>query len=338
MGRRPLARFIFPLFAAPLLALCLASCEDSCNCPPEQECPETTPCGWFRLTTVPTTRHVNAVHAIDALTVVAAGDSGMVLRTMDGGETWTFIQTATNVGFIAMSFGSASHGWAVGPAGMLMRTTDAGVTWHAQDPGTTGDVRAVSFFDDEIGWIGCGTWPEGPAAGMLAYTEDGGETWVPRTTEGQVNLVVAIDADNSCVSLSNGTILRTTDRGQTWQESQSDPPAWVGGMWFMDAMTGVMCGAQGWAATADGGETWTPVPSGTTRNLVDLYFQDGQTGWAVGGTGTIVKTVDGGATWMFRTSGTTSHLRATSFADEDTGWIVGQNGTVLKTVTGGENE
>jgi photosystem II stability/assembly factor-like uncharacterized protein len=333
---RPLV-FFYPLLGI-IIAFALSSCEDSCDCPSEQGCPSPTPCGWFPLASVPTKRHVNAVHAIDAMTVVAAGDSGMVLRTVDGGDTWSFIQTATNEGFIAMSFGSANWGWAIGTAGTLMRTTDGGLTWRAQDPGTTGDVRAVFFLSDAIGWIGCGAWPEGSSSGMLAYTEDGGETWVPRATEKQVNLVYAIDADIACASLSDGTVLRTTDRGQTWQESQSNPPSWVGGIWFRDSLIGVMCGAQGWAATtADGGMSWTPVTSGTTRNLVDLYFlQDEQTGWAVGAWGTILKTVDGGATWMFRTSDTTSHLRATSFADEQTGWIVGQNGTILKTVMGGD--
>ena len=54
--------------------------------------------------------------------------------------------------------------------------------------------------------------------------------------------------------------------------------------------------------TSDGGETWTPQSSGTTYTLSSVFFVDTRNGWAVGDGGTILHTVDGGENWKKQTS------------------------------------
>lgn len=321
------------LFIASLCAMLSGlGCSDDCTGPPADE----TPDGWFALASVPTARDLTAVRALGPHTVVAAGDSGTVLRTTDGGRTWTHVQTPTESRFVFMSFTDADTGWLAGEAGALLKTTDGGRTWEARDPGMSGDLNCVFFVTPELGWIGGGPWPEQDAAGMLAVTENGGETWTTFRTAARVNVLFAVDTDTVCAGLSDGSILRTTDRGLTWQVYPSDAPGWLGGIWFSDPLTGWLAGAGGaLIQSGDGGKIWTAAGSGTTRNLVDVCFQNPETGWAVGQLGTILKTTDGGATWTFRTSGTTAHLRMIDFADADTGWIVGLGGVILKTVTAG---
>jgi photosystem II stability/assembly factor-like uncharacterized protein len=328
---------IFLVHISTLALLGVWSCDDDSDCPPAAPCLPPTPEGWFQQTS-PTARELSTVHAIDVNTVVAVGDSGAILRTTDGGQFWDMYETGSDALLVGISFIDADTGWTSGYAGSLYKTTDGGRTWQSRDPGTTADLADVSFVNSTIGWIGGGPWPEQAANGILAYTEDGGQTWVPRATPGRVVSLFVIDADTACAALSGGAFLRTTDRGRTWQEYQSNPPSWVGGLWFTDPITGWIVGAQGTIlSTTDGGTTWNPINSGTTRNLVDVYFQDPDTGWAVGAFGTIVKTMDGGVSWTFRTSGTTFPLRSTSFADDDTGWIVGRGGVILKTVTARRN-
>ena len=60
--------------------------------------------------------------------------------------------------------------------------------------------------------------------------------------------------------------------------------------------------------TTDGGDTWTPQSSGTTNFLNGVSFVDANTGTAVGGEGTILRTTDGGDTWTPQSSGTTNAL------------------------------
>ena len=68
---------------------------------------------------------------------------------------------------------------------------------------------------------------------------------------------------------------------------------------------------------------------------MDVYFTDATTGWAIGYSGTILKTTDGGTTWIAQTSGTSLRLHDAYFTDGATGWSVGDAGLILKTTDGG---
>jgi hypothetical protein len=61
-----------------------------------------------------------------------------------------------------------------------------------------------------------------------------------------------------------------------------------------------------------------------------VSFVSPTTGWAVGYSGTILKTTNGGATWSLQTSGTTQDLTALQFVNSNRGYAVGNGGTILK--------
>ena len=84
---------------------------------------------------------------------------------------------------------------------------------------------------------------------------------------------------------------------------------------------------------------WILQNSGTTDHLYSVHFPvDALTGYAVGQSGTILKTANGGATWDTLTSGTTRWLWSVHFpVDASTGYVVGSFGTILKTTNGGAN-
>ena len=66
-------------------------------------------------------------------------------------------------------------------------------------------------------------------------------------------------------------------------------------------------------ATTDGGETWKAQTSGSTESLNGVSFADAWAGWAVGDGGTTLATDDGGATWDVESSGTSAGLYAVTF-------------------------
>ena len=80
---------------------------------------------------------------------------------------------------------------------------------------------------------------------------------------------------------------------------------------------------------------WSPVDSGTTSNLNGAILLDAGTGFAVGDTGTILKSTDAGATWTPLTSGTSNTLHGVYFLDPNQGVAVGDGGTILRTTDGG---
>jgi photosystem II stability/assembly factor-like uncharacterized protein len=134
-----------------------------------------------------------------------------------------------------------------------------------------------------------------------------------------------------------GTILHTTDGGETWTKQVSSTTLRFVRIHFADFRMGWVVGYGGTILhTTDGGEIWTKQDSGTTLSLVRIHFADSRTGWVVGHGGTILHTTDGGETWKKQVSGTTSHLWQIHFADSRTGWVVGNGGTILRTIDGGK--
>ena len=82
---------------------------------------------------------------------------------------------------------------------------------------------------------------------------------------------------------------------------------------------------------------WVTHNSGTTNDLNSVYFTDVNTGYAVGDSGTILKTTDGGANWEIKNSGTSFNLQSVLFTSSSTGYSVGDSGTIIRSTNGGTN-
>ena len=92
-------------------------------------------------------------------------------------------------------------------------------------------------------------------------------------------------------------------------------------------------------ATSDGGETWHSQASGFELTIRGVDFIDTQTGWAVGHLGLILHTTDGGQNWSFwgHEAALGLNLIHVRFSSPGVGWIVTeQGGFTLRTSDGGE--
>lgn len=88
-------------------------------------------------------------------------------------------------------------------------------------------------------------------------------------------------------------------------------------------------------ATTDGGDTWTPDNSGVTGDLVDVRFADEDNGIALGNVGFLVKTADAGKTWTrIALAGMTS-TTPTIAAFDDTQIVVTSEDKTLASHDGG---
>jgi photosystem II stability/assembly factor-like uncharacterized protein len=75
--------------------------------------------------------------------------------------------------------------------------------------------------------------------------------------------------------------------------------------------------------TTDGGETWVKKNSGTEDQLTGLHFADDRNGWAVGNPHAIVDTDNGGETWSVQDPGSWTGLWTVYVLDADDCWAVG---------------
>ena len=74
----------------------------------------------------------------DANNGTVTGSHGTILRTTNGGSTWTPQNSGTLEGLYGVSFTDAN-------TGTILRTTNGGATWAPQESGTTQHLWDVSF-------------------------------------------------------------------------------------------------------------------------------------------------------------------------------------------------
>ncbi len=116
---------------------------------------------------------LSAVWFSDSTTVHAAG-LGWVLRSDDGGLSWTRLPLTGDF-YRSIHFPTASTGYICGHSGTLLKTTDAGRSWQTiREGGGLGSknqpFRAVWFVSAEKGYL-VGDH------GLFWRTENGGRDW-----------------------------------------------------------------------------------------------------------------------------------------------------------------
>jgi photosystem II stability/assembly factor-like uncharacterized protein len=290
--------------------------------------------GWYPQNPLPTGVGLSGVSCCTARLWIAFGTYGTVIRTTDGGTTWTTPTSGTTETLYAVSFGDSMTGTAVGSRGIIIHTTNGGATWTSQTSGTTLDLWSVSFADAHTGTaVG--------SRSIILRTNDAGATWTRQYIDSTSGLrgVSFIDSSTGTAVGERGTILHTTDGGATWTQKSSGTTNALFAVSYGNGNVGIAGGYEGVCVrTTDRGATWTRG-SAPVGHLIAVSFSDSMTATAlgVGGVGTIQQTSDGGISWEQRSYGTRIgvYLSAISFADAKTGAIVGTSGTILHTTDGG---
>jgi hypothetical protein len=75
---------------------------------------------------------------------IAVGDSGTILRTNDGGGTWTSQRSGTTNRLSGVRFFNATSGFVIGDRGTMLRTTNGGATWFPQSSGTSNTLCGIT--------------------------------------------------------------------------------------------------------------------------------------------------------------------------------------------------
>lgn len=134
-----------------------------------------------------------------------------------------------------------------------------------------------------------------------------------------------------------GTILHSSNRGQTWQKQKSPTRNALFASHFLDRQRGWIAGSYGTLLrTEDGGENWQLVPTGTTEHLLRVTFIDEQSGWAVGSRALLLRTLDGGRMWRKTQLSGDFTIGDIRFIDLQRGWLAGEFGVIYRTDDGGD--
>lgn len=311
-----------------------------------------------------TAASLRGVSAVDDRVAWASGANGTVLRTLDGGTSWTVIPVAEaeNVDFRDIEAFGPDDAVIMGidrPA-RIYRTTDGGRTWALafidDTPGIFLD--GMAFFDDRNG-LAFGDPMDGRF--YLIATADGGASWTPlpaasrpAAQEGEAAFAAsgtsAFALAPARIWLATGgsvsRVWRSKDRGRRWEPVASgllQGLSSAGGfsVAFLDGRTGIAVGgdyraeaaaAGNAAVTADGGRTWAPVtgrgPGGFREAVAFVPGAKPAVAIAVGPSGSDLS-LDRGRTWTPIQGPAGFH--SLSFANKGrAGWAVGRNGLIAR--------
>lgn len=311
------------------------------------------------------TARLRGVSAISGDVAWASGAGGTVLRTTDAGRTWarlTIPDTAA-LDFRDVDAVDARTAWvlSIGPgdASRIYKTADGGATWTKQFV----NANPKAFFDGMAFWDashGVAISDSVDGRFVIIRTDDGGATWTPVSDAGlppalpnegafaaSGTSVAVFGTDHAWIGTGASTtarVLRSSDRGRTWQVAPTPipagPSAGIFSIGFRDAKQGVIVGGDykqegaaiaNIATTADGGATWTPAPAqglSGFRSAVAWRAANGSGPGALqvlatGPSGSDVSD-DGGRQWR-PVAGSGFH--ALSIAG-GVAWAVGENGRI----------
>jgi photosystem II stability/assembly factor-like uncharacterized protein len=177
-----------------------------------------------------------------AVGAIVKGDlvlDSLVVRTEDGGETWSRVTVPSKVELYHLDFTDSSHGWIVGDKGLILATTDGGQTWREQRSGVVRALFNIDFRDNDNGYaVGGG--------GTILRTENGGASWekVNNSYTETLKRVDFADDKNGWIVGYGGAILRSGDKGATWVRQTSNTTDRIYGL-FMSKKFGWAVGAKG---------------------------------------------------------------------------------------------
>lgn len=302
---------------------------------------------------------LRGVHAVEGNTVWATGSDGTVLRTTDGGRSWSSFSVGAGLDIRDVHAFDARTAYVlvVTEPASILRTTDGAKTWEElyRSPHEKAFFDSFTFLDRQRAII-FGDPIDGTF--LVLTTEDGGKTWISADTIPSAGAgEAAFAASGTCVvSLGDrawiGTggmasrVLLSTDGGRSWAAKATsmisgEPTTGIYSVAFRDADHGVLVGGdytkpdvadRNAAFTLDGGTTWMSVLDGSQprgqRAAVAWVPGRRDTLLTVGRSGTDYS-VDGGRTWAPLSD---AGYYALSFAPTGEGWAVGAGGRAARLV------
>ncbi|MEO8513219.1 MAG: T9SS type A sorting domain-containing protein [Ignavibacteria bacterium] len=289
----------------------------------------------------------NSITFENSQTATLVGQDGIIMRTVDGGLSWT--EQLSGVTNVLNSIDQTSYTdntgnpvtlqLAVGDNGILIKSTDAGMSWKLGNSNSVETLNDIIIYSPEMMFIS-GT------NGTLLRSIDFGETWVPfvlsttkslnhvavfspNTQAATINAVVVGDSGTvfatmnmedwysisvpttenllSAASMndilvcagSNGTILKSTNKGNDWVVSNSGITTSIFDLSFINATTVIGSSENGvMVRSEDIGDNWSVIVTPATVDLFAVNFGTETFGISTGAEGTEIYTTDGGATWF----------------------------------------
>lgn len=250
----------------------------------------------------------------------AVSGTSTLIRTVDGGGSWEVVQAPApyNVYFRCVNLVSQTKAF-IGTLNAtipLIVTPNRGKSFSPVDIAGKKPSKVCGMFRYGSTLYGVGGY-DGNAT--LIRSTDGGGTWTGiDMTPYAVSLVDCYffndsvgltvgSADGSSYNSGHSVVLRTTDRGDTWQAmyKSTRTKEWGWKLFFVNSTVGYVSlerrspdpAGVFFLKTTDAGMTWTEHYFQKDFDVEGIGFWDEGKGWIGGWTGPTYQTIDSGKSW-----------------------------------------
>ncbi|WP_138223341.1 WD40/YVTN/BNR-like repeat-containing protein [Nibricoccus aquaticus] len=198
--------------------------------------------------------------ALNGHAIVAVGERGAIVRSVDSGETWESLASPTHATLTGIAFANPTIGWVVGHDGVILYTRDGGETWteqfHAEDRETVFlDVAAI----DTARAIAIG------AFGVCYTTRDSGRNWLRQhlsEEDNHLNRITHGHDSELFIAGERGTLLRLPAFNKPAERLASPHEASFYGLTPVSTDTLLAYGLRGHIyRSQDDGSSWQRVAS-----------------------------------------------------------------------------
>lgn len=160
--------------------------------------------------------------------------------------------------------------FAVGHNLMILRSEDGGQSWQNVhvDLDTPEPLLDIAQTADGERLIAIGGF------GQYLVSDDGGQSWQKRSFDAfrgsHLNDLVVADSGTMLIAAERGLLLRSSDRGESWQTLALDYPGSMFGGLHLDGERWLVYGMRGHAfLSSDDGDSWRPLDTGIEDSLFD---------------------------------------------------------------------
>lgn len=245
-----------------------------------------------------TNKNLNSISFVDDYKGFIAGDSGLIMQSVDGGLNWKTFNTPYSNSFNAICFNDNKL-FVVGSSGFVGIINSNSKQIKKIISNTTEALFKIYFLDHNIGFIV-------GSHGQILKTYDGGMTWQVINSSVKENLfsISFADSKNGIIVGWNGTILKTTDSGLSWQKQALKYNNYFKDVLFANEFLGFIVGGDGIVLrTENGGENWDEIDIESNSGLYKLNFENSGDGIILSNRGEIFTSNDAGKSWIKKNVG-----------------------------------